>query len=164
MAQRLERAIRNIVYWMESSTPTSGIVRNRWELYDPNHRECATDSAGYRKFWVQWMGSNDDGAATDMDNREALHTIRLHVEYPTSPLEIIRLYSLIASDRHDIRKILRDQSKYSVGYKDDTGVYASTDTGIMNRWFTGDEINTTISGFWRFTSQLQFTLRESENV
>jgi hypothetical protein len=166
MACRLDRALRNIIYWLEVTTPTSTLVRNRFESYDPNRRDCPLDSAGLRKFWVEWMGSGGDLAdadgATDMDNRESNHVARLHVEYPTAPLELTELQCLIASDRHDIRKALRDPAKFTVGYRDNSGTYATTDTGVFNRWFTGDEINKIQRDKWRFTSQLQFSLRESE--
>jgi len=165
MAVRLDRALRNFVYWLEATTPTSTISRNRWESYDPNRADCPLDSAGVRKFWVEWIGSGPDAygeeGASDIEGRESQQTVRLHVEYPTAPLEIMDLQSLIASDRHDIRKLFRDPAKF-VGYKDRTGSYASGETKIFEREFTGDEINKSERDKWRFTSQLRFWIRESE--
>jgi hypothetical protein len=162
VAVRLDRALRNIVYHLEAATPTSTRVRNRFEYYCPAHRECPFDAGGFRKFWVELLGSGADEGATDMDNREAECAAYVHVEYPTDPLDLLELQCLIASDRHDLRKILRDEAKWRLGYKDQGGTYASTATGVFNRWIDGDEINKAEPALWRFSLRLGFWVREPE--
>jgi hypothetical protein len=163
MGGRLDRALGNVVYLLETTTPTSTIVRNRWESYDPLQIDCPLNSAGIRKFYVEWISSDQDVGATDLIAREAWHIARLHIEYPTVKGWNLT-QELVALDRHDLRKLLRDQSGWVTGWTSANGVQtASDETGIQNREFNGDEIVRTARDKWTYIAQLNFQLRELES-
>lgn len=156
-----DTAYQNLVYRMGLITRTeTALCTLRFEEYDPTGRgRVAQGAGGLRKFWVEWMGSDADSAATDMDRREAFHTFRLHVEYPRC-LTYANMHLLILRDRDDILTAIRDANQSNLlGYDAD---HTTTDIGLYSRTRTGDELNKSNPDLWRLSIQWRCKVRESE--
>mgnify|MGYP001573817011 CR=1 FL=1 len=159
MSTNLHRLIENFTYWTQALAPTNTTVRNRFEVIDPfQYPEPPTDSAGLRKFYIEYMGSAEDLAATDLDNREAWHSVRQHVWYPTC-LPFNTLQMMVIQDRHDLVKRGRD-STYQKGYDSS---HTATDFGLMRRLRKADTINRqTGAALWILSIEWLCFSRESE--
>lgn len=95
-----------------------------------------------------------------MTQREAVHLIRLHVEYPAIA-PYLSLARQVLLDRHDLLKTLRDPAT-RLGYDDS---HTTTDIGLMVRTRTRDVLDKdtdTRYRQWRYTSEWACAIRESE--
>jgi len=131
MATYLHRVAENFRWRMEGITPAHsyGSPPIRFRRFDPVDDEPDNTSGWVRRFFSRWVGAQIDSAATNLEGREAVHLVELHVLYPTAALPFDTLESMMLQDRHDIAKTLRDQGKRN-GWSDAT---ASTDIGIYMR-------------------------------
>lgn len=125
---------QNFILRIEQISPTSTLERRRFVHYDPDHI-MAEDSDGLqRAVVVKWEGSEEDTGITDMAQREAEHKIIVSVAYPgTWPWD--RLHEIVASDRNDLIKQLRDPAKY-VGIQGNE----TLDVGLQRRWRNNDTL------------------------
>lgn len=150
----------NFIWRLETITVTETALcpsEQGFESYDPGEHSPAQGSGWLRKFYVRWLGSDEDSAATDSDRREAWHTFRLHVQYPrVHPVD--DMYRLILSDRDDIATQLRSDTT-RLGYDASN---ATTDTGLMRRIREGDAIVDSNPDLWRLDMEWRCKVRESE--
>jgi len=158
MATSLHLVLENFAYQISSITPTEtrrGV--GRFMRWDPlAGRELPSGTGGLRQFFVEWAGSDADGAATNINTREAWHVIRVAVHYPTV-LTHSDLMRMVLLDRHDVIGQLRDPSK-RVGYD---AAYAATGVGLMVRIRRGDTLQKT-AGAWSLVMEWRTQVRESE--
>ena len=131
MSTNAHNIIKNFNYQIESITPTNQKKKNSFRHYNPYASDPS--KSAFRRFFVQWHGSDPDYAATDLDHREAPHQLRLHVDYPTT-IDSDDLEEMILQDRHDLIKKLRDSTSYVGISKDNT----TAATGLMRRLRIGD--------------------------
>jgi len=167
MATSLHRVLQNYAWRMEAISPSvsglvSGVkVNSQYREYDPLKEPEPQQSSGWsRRFYVEWVGSDGDGLATDADRREAVHQIRVSVVYPLV-YEYKALQMLIAQDRHDINMTLRSRGRaYVKGYDDS---HTTTSTGLYLRKRRGDVLDKrSFPGVWLYTVEFDNTIREAE--
>ena len=134
MATNIHRVLDNFKWKLEGITLTNARVNNRLAEYDPLLEpipQCS--SAWFRRFYIEWNDSGEDGHATDSDRREAAHLFRLFINYPEIlPHNVLR--DLYLQDRHDIAKTLRAPAS-RLGYDASN---TTTDIGLYHRKRVGD--------------------------
>lgn len=164
MATQLHNLARNTAWRMEAITPTfTGRAVPRFQRYDPilTKIQPKKESGWTRKFYVDWEGSSEDGGATDAEIREAVHIIRVHIEYPPlGPWET--LHDMILQDRHDVVRVLRGivGTDYRLGYDDSN---STTDIGLMGRFRVRDSLDKNSNpDVWRLTLEFACHVREDE--
>jgi hypothetical protein len=157
MSTNLHRVIENFYWRINGLTPTDQYKRTKFRPYNPLNEDVPENTGGLRQYYVEWMGSDEDTGATDMDNREAWHTIRVYVEYP-AVLRFRELESMILQDRQDLIKELRDIANRD-GYSDD---FSSTNIGLIRRLRFGDELDKSNESIWRLATEWRCFIRESE--
>jgi hypothetical protein len=138
----LSRAYHNFIWRLEGITPTNSTSGLRFRNFDPLKRSPKRSTGDVRKFSVAWLGSRADGEdespdANDMYSRTARHNFEISVEYPAVyPWDTMQ--QLVADDRHDILRALRDQAN-NIGY---SASNATTDIGLWERRRTSDSLQT----------------------
>jgi len=143
MATLLHRVLDNFYWRIGAISPTySGEGRpvgrfRAWDVEDG--RDPAKGTGWTRRFWVEWLGSDEDIGATTNEIREAWHTYRVHVIYPRRQGSHRRTMAMIAQDRHDLCRHLRGAiaTDHRLGYDDDN---PTTNIGLAKRVRTGDEL------------------------
>lgn len=164
MSRQLERVLQNFAYQLTKiDTSAAPVNKKRYTEYEPPPRdECPTGSGGVRHFFVEYAGEKDDGGATDITARETEVVIRVNVEIPRC-YSWRSMWALTAEIRHEVNKRLRDP-QYFVGYADDAGESASGETGILSRRRSAGALDrTTNPAIWRYTTQWECWIRESES-
>jgi hypothetical protein len=133
MSTNLHRVVSNTRWRIEALTPShvygppdSPI---KFRRFDPFEAEPANTSGWVRAFFVHWLGSSLDIGATNLDIREAIHPVFVHIIYPPAALPYEELEAMWLQDRHDIIKAMRDQAQRA-GYDADN---TTGDIGLMVR-------------------------------
>ena len=155
MAAQVHNVLNNFYYQIKSITPTSSLVRQRFHDIDPSMQEIDDQSGFARAFYVEWRDSDADQWATDSDHREAVHNFHVVAHYPLV-LPWDKMFELISQDRHDLAYRLR-RKDYAVGVSGN----ASLDVGLMNRYRTGDQLDTN-GPVWILTTSWRCKIEESE--
>lgn len=136
----LSYAYQNFIWRLEAITPTSTTSSFKFRSFDPLKRSPKRSTGDVRKFSVSWLGSGADGEdeapdANDMYSRTARHNFEIKIEYPAVyPWDTMQ--QLVADDRHDILKALRNQAN-NVGYNASN---TTTDIGLWERRRTSDSL------------------------
>jgi len=153
--------LKNFIWHLEAIVPSKAMIPQRFRHYDP-FKEEPQDSTGWaRRFFVEWMDSDADTAATNASQREAWHVYRVYVDYPAR-WPLADLLALMLDDRADIVKTLRAQGAgldNRMGYDD---AHPQSDTGLCHRVRSGDERNTDNETVWRYVSEWRCKIRELE--
>lgn len=130
MADELSRVLDNYNWRMEAVSPRSTIGIESFRAIDPLGVEPGESDGLTRCFWVEWLGSGPGHTTEDSIMRVADHAIVVSVVYSHDYRWQDR-HKLMVSDRHDILKALRDDSKW-VGYSDTN---SSTDIKLKDRQY-----------------------------
>jgi len=159
MATNLHRVLLNCAWRTAAVVPTNTTSPLRFEEYDPIVVPDPPDTSGFtRKFYWQWISSDEDVETTDYTRREAHHLLRLVVEYPLR-YPWTAMQAMIVQDRHDLAKALRDQ-RNRLGYDDD---HTTTDIGLYIRKRAGDKIDRNDHPrFWHYVADWRCKVREDE--
>ncbi len=107
MASNLDLVYQNIIDCIQAITPTSTIPGKNFYHLDFKRIDPDQSSGLTRAFAVYWVGSDSDEEPTDMTDRWCEHTFEIDIAYSTD-YELATLEKLIAQDRHDVIKKLRD--------------------------------------------------------
>lgn len=150
-------AYRNLLWRMESITPTDTDPARGFLFYSPRDFNPETARGTVRSFTLFWDGSDPDDEPTDITERVADHQFTVEVAYSTDyPLD--KLNELVLSDRNDILKTLRDTDGF-VGVSDAQPTKA---TGIWSRVRTRDELDRGNSNIWYLRIVWRCKIQEAE--
>lgn len=160
MATNAHNALENLVWRMESISPTDTTSANKFRFVDIERLDPDEMPHAMRLFAVRWQGSAPDFGPTDLYDRWADHTFDIEVYYPVGPggMSTRKLQKMLLRDRHDIAKALRDPSKF-VGYDASN---TSTDVGIKNRVMIGDALDRNNPAVWTYRASWRLTIQEVE--
>lgn len=154
----IDNVLDNFCWRVESVSPTNQIVRNKFLRFDPNQNEPTQSSAWYRRFWVEWNGSDPDKDSSSPIQRLAWHDIQVHIVYPIL-LDVLDLQKLILADRHDLIKTLRAPAN-RVGYNDTN---PTDNVGLYARIRNGDELlKNQYDDLWELIIAFRTQILESE--
>jgi len=154
----LVTAWQNAIWRIEALTPTeSAIVAEPFDYVDSERLDPAT--LRHRSFSVQWDGSDEDAAPTDLYDRFAQHRMTLSVFYRVGVggLRVEDAHKAFLSDRHDILRCLRDPGKFD-GYDDSN---TATVTGLEDRRREEDELIQQ-PNVWIYRARWACKVRETE--
>ena len=153
----MNRLIQNTVWRIEAITPTNRDLP-RFDFYDPYKKSPKITSSGStQKFYIEWVSSGPDTAATDSDRREAFHLIQIHVLYPVLR-GLTATQDTILEDRHDLLETLRNDNSLK-GYND---ANSTADIGLYHRERTRDNVDRSDERLWIYSSEWRCKVRESE--
>ena len=148
--------ISNFEYQISQISPTSTTKRELFAPWDVSRNEEPSKSS-FRKYWIDWQGSDEDEDGSNANAREAHHRFMLNVSYPVT-LPHNTLTKLVLDDRHDLCKRLRDH-QYVVGIAGAT----TQDVGIIWRKRIGDDIDKkTYEDCWILMIQFEIKAIETE--
>ena len=138
MATSLHRVFANFVLRIEDITPTNVRVGGGkpFRQFDPLGETPDNSSGWIRRFFVERLGADADDGGTDNAHREADHRYQLVVLYPDATGRHQDREEIMAQDRHDILKQMRDTSLWD-GFASTSD---TTDIGIWRRYAGGDEV------------------------
>ena len=128
------QVIENFNQWIEAIDPSGGQVIARFNRIDPLLLKGGETSGASRDFWVEWLGSDEDTAPSNLTQRQAWHEYQLTVLYPDA-LGFKERAELMAYDRHDLALRLRNPLYYVGGTES-----SSDDIGIEQRIRVSDSI------------------------
>ena len=147
----------NFIWRLETLTPTESACNERFRYVDPEALDL--ENARHRSFSVFWESSDADIAPTDLYDREAAHVFTVEVFYRVGEAALTsrKAHQLIASDRADISKELRNPSSWNGYDQSNTG----DDIGLCDRLRLGDELER-VEHLYIYRAQWQCHVRESE--
>lgn len=167
MSSNAGLVLKNFAWRIEAITPTDlATCRNRFEKFSPGKETPKVGSGWTRRFYVEWLDSGPDIAATSDNQREAWHIFRVHFYYAVGSGDWEIWQALVLQDRHKIRECLRAQANPVTGVDNRLGYdnsHSTTDIGLSERQCNpGDELSKEDEKLWRFSYQWRCKIRESE--
>ena len=153
----LHRVLQNFRMLIESITPTELLrtgARFRWS--DPQRTDADVSAGTARTFCVVWRGSTAVHEVEDLTERWAIHEFAVDVSYPAE-MEAEFRHMVVAQDRHDIVKTLRDPT-YFVGYPGS----AVPSIGLHSRELATDELTQESPQTWRYRQTWRCVICEAE--
>lgn len=158
MASAADLVLLNFVWRIETISPTSTLAGKKFRHQDYSAVLSPEQSSGTtRGFTVQRLESSPFAEPSDMYDRIADHTYEVAIAYTTDiPLE--RRERVIAQDGHDIKKQLRDHTKWNGTSGSDSAV----DTGLWNRRLEREFIDRSSATTYYLRQTWRCTIREAE--
>ena len=140
--------IQNFIDTIEEINPTESTLSSRGFLnVDPI--KLNPESTQERSFSVLWTDSSGDYNSTDINARQADHTIMVEIYYNVNPkgYDWYTVQKLILRDRDDLITALRHPDSY--------------DYGIQQRYRTADELERS-DNIWTLRMEWRTTIFETE--
>ena len=159
----MSSTIENFIWRMEQIAPTDGTPDRGFHYASEDNFDPDKAMGVARVFEIFWLGSGEDGAGepgggvTDIAERVADHDFEVQVAYSTSygPRTIQRI---IAQDRHDIAKALRNVDNM-VGTSDDD---KTSNIGLWGRNRIRDALDRSGTKTWYLRQSWTATIKEDE--
>jgi len=167
MSSNADLVLKNFAWRIGAIAPTDlATCREGFEKFNPGKESPRSGSGWTRRFYIEWLDSGPDIAATCDNQREAWHFFRVHVYYVAGGSDWEAWQALVLQDRHKIRECLRAQANPDTGVDNRLGYddsHSTTDIGLYERQCDpGDELNKENEKLWRYSSQWRCKIRESE--
>lgn len=155
MGSELFNNYKNIIWKIESITPTFSIAGVKSKFFHINDDE-AENLAGYdRSFRLKWKGGGPQMGVSSFSARETLHDFTLEVYYNALPKRQV-MNEMVLKDIHDLVWALENEDSY-IGYDSSN---TSTDIGLQNRHVVKSSL-TEDNETWILQLEIETTIDES---